>query len=68
MGNQKLGNLKNINPSFLISEFLILQKLGLKNTQKKFRDLRDFLSFRLLTCTSPSNYCEKYFHICIFLF
>ena len=55
MGNQELGNLKNINPSFLISEFLILQKLGPKNTQKKFRDLRDFLSFRLLTCPSSSN-------------
>ena len=41
MENQKLENLgnlenlRNINPSFLISEFSILQKLRLKKTQKK---------------------------------
>ena len=54
MENQKLENLgnlenlRNINPSFLISEFSILQKLRLKKLKKFFfRDLRDFLSFRV---------------------
>ena len=47
-----LGNLRNIIPSFLISEFTILlysqnQKLGLKNLGKNLRDFRDFRGFRV---------------------
>ena len=45
MENQKLRNLKNINPIFLISEFSILQKLGLKNTQKKIPRSPRFFKF-----------------------
>ena len=59
VANQKLGNLgnpgnlRNIIPSFLISEFLVLpysqnRKLGFKNLDKeKFRDLRGFRVFNL---------------------
>ena len=51
LGN--LGNLGNIIPSFLISEFSILlysqnRKLGFKNLGKDFRDFRGFRVFDLV--------------------
>ena len=50
MANQKLRNLRNIIPSFLISEFSILpysqnQKFGFKNLRKKFPRFPGFSRF-----------------------
>ena len=51
IANRKLGNLGNIIPSFLISEFSIFsysqnRKLGFKNLGKKFPRFPRFPSFR----------------------
>ena len=50
MENRKLGNLGNIIPSFIISEFSILsysqvENSDLKISEKHFRDFRDFRVF-----------------------